>query len=53
MLVCVNIVKNNFNYNIMDIVITPEQIEHVREMLMRHRQKYTPKKNTQRFYFNR
>ena len=28
----------------MDLVITPEQIEHVREMLMRHRQRYTPKR---------
>ena len=28
----------------MDIVITPEQIEHVREMLLRHRQRYTPKR---------
>ena len=28
----------------MDIVITPEQIEHVRDMLMRHRQRYRPKR---------
>ena len=27
-----------------DIVITPEQTEHVREMLLRHRQRYTPKR---------
>ena len=27
-----------------DIVITPEQIEHVRDMLLRHRTRYKPKR---------
>ena len=28
----------------MDMVITPEQIEHVRDMLLRHRTRYKPKR---------